>query len=52
MEKYRCKVCKWVYDPVSGDPKSGIQPGVTFEKLPNEWRCPVCSAGKEHFEKY
>lgn len=27
MQKYRCIVCNYVYDPVIGDPDSGVQPG-------------------------
>lgn len=50
MKSYRCKVCKWIYDPQKGDPRNGIAPGTPFEKLPDSWKCPVCKAGKEHFE--
>lgn len=51
MEKYVCAVCGYVYDPEKGDPDSGIVPGTPFEKLPDDWVCPVCGAGKEMFEK-
>lgn len=50
MKRYRCKVCGWVYDPAQGNPASGVAPGTSFEKLPHDWKCPVCKAGKEHFE--
>lgn len=50
-EKYRCTVCEYVYDPQKGDPDSGIKPGTSFEKLPDDWVCPVCGAGKGEFEK-
>ncbi len=26
MEKYRCTVCEYIYDPESGDPENGIDP--------------------------
>ncbi len=52
MRKYRCKVCQWVYSPENGDPKRGINPGTEFEQLPADWHCPICQAGKEHFEIY
>jgi rubredoxin len=26
-------------------------PGTSFEKLPDEWVCPVCGTGKELFEQ-
>lgn len=50
MKKYVCKVCGYVYDPAIGDPEHNIAPGTPFEKLPADWVCPVCGAGKEDFE--
>ena len=50
MEKYRCSVCGYVYDPANGDPDTGIEPGTSFEDLPEDWLCPVCGAGKDSFE--
>lgn len=46
---HRCKVCGYIYDPELGDPVQGIEAGTTFEDLPPEWRCPVCSVSKEDF---
>jgi len=51
MDKYRCKVCGYIYDPAAGDSAQGIAPGVAFEKLPDSWVCPECGAGKGEFEK-
>lgn len=51
VKKYRCKVCGYVYDPEKGDPDSGIVPGTPFDKLPDDWVCPICGAGKEEFEE-
>ncbi|MBS7288139.1 MAG: rubredoxin [Candidatus Freyarchaeota archaeon] len=51
MEKWRCSVCGYVYDPKKGDPDSGVKPGTPFEKLPDDWVCPVCGASKDMFEK-
>lgn len=51
MEKYKCVVCGFVYDPSEGDKNSGIEPGVPFDSLPDSYKCPVCSAGKEEFIK-
>lgn len=50
MKKYRCLICGYVYDPAKGDPDSGIAPGTDFEKIPANWVCPVCGAGKSDFE--
>jgi rubredoxin len=51
MEKYRCTVCGYVYDPEEGDSASGAKPGTAFEDLPEDWTCPVCGAQKSEFEK-
>ena len=49
MEKYKCVICGYVYDPAEGDPDWGIEPGVTFNDLPTDYLCPVCGAGKDEF---
>ncbi|HOW89543.1 MAG TPA: rubredoxin [Elusimicrobiales bacterium] len=50
MKKYVCKLCGYVYDPQLGDPDNSVAPGTPFEKLPENWVCPLCGAGKEEFE--
>ena len=52
MEKYKCIICGYIYDPEEGDPVGGISPGTSFNDLPADYICPVCGAGKEEFEKY
>ncbi|MFA4837176.1 MAG: rubredoxin [Dehalococcoidia bacterium] len=49
MDKYECAVCRYVYDPESGDPESGIPPRTPFGNLPDTWVCPQCEAGKSEF---
>ncbi len=44
MEKWVCTVCGYVYDPAEND-------GVRFEDLPDDYVCPLCSVGKDQFEK-
>ena len=51
MQKYKCTVCGYIYDPEKGDPDGGIAPGTPFEKIPDDWVCPVCGATKDQFEK-
>ena len=51
MDKYRCTVCGYIYDPEKGDPDSGIAPGTKFEDIPDDWVCPVCGVDKSSFEK-
>jgi rubredoxin len=50
MKKYKCPVCGYVYDPVEGDSDNHVHPGTSFDDLPNDWLCPVCSVPKEEFE--
>lgn len=49
MNKYRCPVCGYIYDPETGDEQNGVDPGTAFEDLPAEWACPVCGAPPDDF---
>lgn len=51
MNKYKCTVCGYIYDPANGDPDTGIKAGTPFEELPDNWTCPTCGATKDQFEK-
>ena len=47
MGKYVCQLCNYIYNEAFGD---GIVPCNTpFENLPDDWKCPVCGAGKDKF---
>jgi rubredoxin len=35
-QKWICKQCSVIDDPVLGDPDSGIAPGTTFEDIPED----------------
>ena len=48
--KHECLVCKYIYNPKVGNKKAGIEPGTSFEDLPENWVCPVCGEGKDMFE--
>ena len=50
MQKYTCTICGYTYDPVEGDPGSGVMPGTPFDDVPSDWQCPVCSVDKTEFE--
>ena len=50
MQKYRCIVCGWVYNPDEGYADDGISPGTPFEDLPEDFVCPICGVGKDQFE--
>jgi len=51
MAKYKCSVCGYIYNPELGDPDGHVKPGTPFEKLPDDWVCPVCGASKDQFDK-
>lgn len=51
MTKYRCIPCGYIYDPAVGDLDNNIEANTLFEDLPEDWVCPVCSVGKDMFEK-
>jgi rubredoxin/flavin reductase (DIM6/NTAB) family NADH-FMN oxidoreductase RutF len=46
--KYEC-VCGYVYDESVGDPKNGVPAGTKWADVPEDYECPVCSAGKSAF---
>lgn len=48
---YQCNSCQTIYDYRFGDQTQNIQPGVLFEKLPNEYCCSLCEGPKENFSK-
>jgi len=41
MKVYVCDVCQWKYDE--------SKEKVRWEDLPEDWVCPVCGVGKDHF---
>ena len=51
LEKWECTICGYIYDPEVGDEEHGIPSGTPFEKLPEDWVCPVCGASKDQFVK-
>jgi len=50
MKKYVCVLCGYVYNPEEGDMDNNINPGTSFDDLPEDWECPLCGAGKDSFE--
>lgn len=49
-QKWICRQCSMIYDPVIGDPDSGIAPGTPFNDIPDDWICPICGANKKTFK--
>jgi rubredoxin len=50
-EMWQCQTtnCGYIYDPDRGDRKGKVPKGTRFEDLPEDWKCPVCGAGKKMF---
>ena len=42
-------MCGWIYDEAKGIPEEGIDPGTSWDEVPDDWVCPVCGSGKEDF---
>ncbi|KAL2478110.1 Rubredoxin-like superfamily protein [Forsythia ovata] len=47
---HECRSCGFRYDEAAGDPSYPIPPGLPFDKLPENWRCPTCGASQSFFE--
>lgn len=50
-DMYQCQTanCGYIYNPDKGDRKGKIEKGTQFADLPEDWKCPVCGAGKKAF---
>jgi flavin reductase (DIM6/NTAB) family NADH-FMN oxidoreductase RutF/rubredoxin len=46
---HTCAICGYQYNEEEGDPAAGIPPGTPFEDLPEDYKCPICNAGKDYF---
>jgi len=49
-DTYTCSACGWVYTMKTSDPDYGVIPGTTFDKLPDDWSCPICAVPSGNFE--
>ncbi|EYU29328.1 hypothetical protein ABFS82_05G136500 [Erythranthe guttata] len=47
---YECRSCGYNYNQSSGDPSYPIPPGLPFDRLPEDWRCPTCGASQSFFQ--
>jgi rubredoxin len=52
MERFKCVICGYIYDPEQGDLSGGIDPGISFSDLPVDYICPVCGASRDEFLNY
>jgi rubredoxin len=42
VNRYKCRLCGYIYSPLRGEPHNGIPAGTEFEDLPEDYVCPVC----------
>lgn len=49
MNKWKCTICHYEYDPAVGIPELGIQPGTPFKDLPKDFACPRCKMDRDAF---
>jgi rubredoxin len=42
VQRYRCRLCGYIYSPLRGEPHNGIPEGTAFDDLPETYVCPVC----------
>ncbi|KAF9600185.1 hypothetical protein IFM89_005009 [Coptis chinensis] len=47
---HECRSCGYRYNEAAGDPSYPVPPGLPFNKLPEDWRCPTCGAAQSFFE--
>ncbi len=49
LSTHTCTICGFQYNEEEGDPSMGIAPGTPFAELPEDYKCPICNAGKDYF---
>jgi rubredoxin len=52
-DMWQCQTvnCGYIYNPDKGDRKGKIPKGTSFDDLPEDWKCPICGAGKKMFRQ-
>ena len=48
-EKMKCKICGYIYYAEKGEPRSDVNPGTSWEDVPDKFRCPSCGVLKTWF---
>lgn len=51
MAKYICSLCGFIYDEAPGGAAEQVTSDTRWERLPDDWTCPLCGALKSDFEK-
>ena len=51
QNRFECRSCGYIYDPLEGNKKLNIPPNTPFSKIDgNTFACPVCRAGKNLYK--
>ena len=50
MQKMKCTICGWIYDPEIGVPDEDVKPGTSWDDVDADFRCPECGAVKKWFQ--
>jgi len=50
MDKHKCAICGYIYDPDIGDIDGAVDEGTYFFELPESWECPMCGADSSMFD--
>ena len=51
QNRFECRSCGYIYDPVEGNKKLNISPNTPFSAVDgNTFACPVCRAGKNLYK--
>ena len=45
-----CSVCAYVYNEADGCPDLGVAPGTPWDRVPDDFVCPLCGAAKNMFD--
>ncbi|MDR0900093.1 MAG: rubredoxin [Methanobrevibacter sp.] len=48
-ENMKCKVCGYIYYLEKGEPRKDLEPGTSWEDVPESFTCPSCGAAKKMF---
>ncbi len=51
MAIWICTVCGFEYNDEDGYPDGNIEPGTSWDDIPEDFVCPVCGATKDQFEQ-
>lgn len=51
-ETYQCQTsnCGYIYNPDKGCKKRKVEPGTSWEDVPEDFTCPICGVGKKMFK--